>query len=165
MTVVLGARVIEVVRALAMERIPVGVVTPTGDPARASGRWRANLLARLHPVLGADPPLRLLNVAEYACASIPRALSTVRCAVLEHTEDALVPVSVPTLVVRPEKDHLSSADWARNLVARLPDAWFVGLPGLPHSAFHGAPDVVADVVAPFLAGASPAPAAEPTRSA
>ena len=40
MTVVLGARVIEVVRALAMEGIPVGVVTPTGDPARWSRRAR-----------------------------------------------------------------------------------------------------------------------------
>ena len=36
MAVVLGARVIEVVRSLAMEDIPVGVVTPTGDPARWS---------------------------------------------------------------------------------------------------------------------------------
>jgi D-aspartate ligase len=36
MALVLGARVIEVVRSLAMEGIPVGVVTPTGDPARWS---------------------------------------------------------------------------------------------------------------------------------
>lgn len=36
MAVVLGARVIEVVRSLALEDIPVGVVTPTGDPARWS---------------------------------------------------------------------------------------------------------------------------------
>ncbi len=36
MAVVLGARVIEVVRSLAMADIPVGVVTPTGDPARWS---------------------------------------------------------------------------------------------------------------------------------
>jgi D-aspartate ligase len=36
LALVLGARVIEVVRSLAMEDIPVGVVTPTGDPARWS---------------------------------------------------------------------------------------------------------------------------------
>jgi D-aspartate ligase len=36
MAVVLGARVIEVVRSLAMAGIPTGVVTPTGDPARWS---------------------------------------------------------------------------------------------------------------------------------
>jgi D-aspartate ligase len=43
MTLVLGARVIEVVRSLAMERIPVGVVTPTGDPARWS-RYARNVM-------------------------------------------------------------------------------------------------------------------------
>lgn len=36
MALVLGARVIEVVRSLRMDGIPVGVVTPTGDPARWS---------------------------------------------------------------------------------------------------------------------------------
>ena len=43
LALVLGARVIEVVRALAMEDIPVGVVTPTGDPARWS-RYARNVM-------------------------------------------------------------------------------------------------------------------------
>ena len=43
MALVLGARVIEVVRSLAMEGIPVGVVTPTGDPARWS-RYARNVM-------------------------------------------------------------------------------------------------------------------------
>lgn len=43
MAVVLGARVIEVVRSLAMEGIPVGVVTPPGDPARWS-RYARNVM-------------------------------------------------------------------------------------------------------------------------
>ncbi len=43
MGMVLGARVIEVVRALAMAGIPVGVVTPTGDPARWS-RYARNVM-------------------------------------------------------------------------------------------------------------------------
>jgi len=43
MAVVLGARVIEVVRSLAMEGIPVGAVTPTGDPARWS-RYARNVM-------------------------------------------------------------------------------------------------------------------------
>jgi D-aspartate ligase len=43
MALVLGARVIEVVRSLAMEDIPVGVVTPTGDPARWS-RYARNVM-------------------------------------------------------------------------------------------------------------------------
>jgi D-aspartate ligase len=43
LALVLGARVIEVVRSLAMEGIPVGVVTPTGDPARWS-RYARNVM-------------------------------------------------------------------------------------------------------------------------
>jgi len=43
MAVVLGARVIEVVRSLAMEGIPVGVVTPPGEPARWS-RYARNVM-------------------------------------------------------------------------------------------------------------------------
>ena len=43
MALVLGARVIEVVRSLAMGGIPVGVVTPTGDPARWS-RYARNVM-------------------------------------------------------------------------------------------------------------------------
>jgi D-aspartate ligase len=43
MALVLGARVIEVVRSLALEGIPVGVVTPTGDPARWS-RYARNVM-------------------------------------------------------------------------------------------------------------------------
>ena len=43
MAVVLGARVIEVVRSLAMADIPVGVITPTGDPSRWS-RYARNVM-------------------------------------------------------------------------------------------------------------------------
>ena len=43
LALVLGARVIEVVRALAMEDLPVGVVTPPGDPARWS-RYARNVM-------------------------------------------------------------------------------------------------------------------------
>ena len=53
MAVVLGARVIEVVRSLAMADIPVGVVTPTGDPARWS-RYAHNVMTWdwMHPRSG-----------------------------------------------------------------------------------------------------------------
>jgi pimeloyl-ACP methyl ester carboxylesterase len=41
-----------------------------GDSGRRPGRWRVRLLGRLHAALGEDPPLRLLNIAEYGCAGI-----------------------------------------------------------------------------------------------
>lgn len=43
LALVLGARAIEVVRSLAMAAIPIGIVTPTGDPARWS-RYARNVM-------------------------------------------------------------------------------------------------------------------------
>lgn len=129
-------------------------VLPTlpGSGAPASGRWRAGLLSRLHGGLGDDPPLRVLNAAEYGCASLPRAASTLRSAVLEPIEQMLPGIAAPGLVIRADRDRLSSLDWAGRLASLLPDGRLARLPGLGHDAFHTCPDAVADVTAPFFTG-------------
>ncbi|HLX51395.1 MAG TPA: alpha/beta hydrolase [Streptosporangiaceae bacterium] len=118
-------------------------------------RWRIDLLARLHAAIGDDAPLRLLNVAEYGCASLPRAASTVRIAVLEPMEPALPDITVPTLVIRADRDHLSSPDWAGRLVRLLPGGQLARLPGVGHNAFYAHPDMVAAVAAPFFSHSGP----------
>jgi len=128
---------------------------PTGSRTQPSGRWRARLLIRMHGLLGDDPPLRMLNVVEYGCASLPRAVSTVRCAVLDAMEQTLPRVGVPTLVIRADRDHLSSLDWAQRLAALTPDGRLVRLPELGHAAFYGAAETVAAVAAPFLTAGTP----------
>lgn len=125
---------------------------PVGSVSRVSGRWRARLLGRMHDILGDRPPLRLLNAAEYACASLPRAASTMRCAVLEQMERALPHVSAPTLMIRADRDRLSSLEWARVATGLLSDGRLVRLPGLAHDAFYSRADTVAAVAGPFLAG-------------
>jgi pimeloyl-ACP methyl ester carboxylesterase len=129
--------------------------TRTGARQSPSARWRAQLLGRLHAALGGDPPLRMLNVAEYGCASLPRAASTVRSAVLEPIEPALPGITVPSLVIRAGCDHLSSLDWASRLARLLPDGRLAQLPGLGHDAFYRHPDKVAAVAAPFLRAPAP----------
>lgn len=123
---------------------------PAGAAGRASGRWRARLLSGLHRAVGDDPPLRVLNLAEYACAGPPRAVSTLRSAVLEPIEQALPDIAVPTLVIRADGDRLSSPRWAARLASLLPDGRLARLPGLGHDAFHAEAGAVADVAAPFL---------------
>jgi pimeloyl-ACP methyl ester carboxylesterase len=131
-------------------------------PARTrpapSGRGRAALLARLHSAMGGQPPLRLLNVAEYGCASLLRAAGTLRCAVTEPIEHELPRVGVPVLVIRGDEDHLSSLDWAGRLAGLAPAGELARLPGLGHDAFYRAPDAVAAVAAPFLAAGADEPA-------
>lgn len=125
---------------------------PVGSVNRVSGRWRARLLGRMHDALGDRPPLRVLNVAEYACASLPRAASSVRCAVLEQMEGTLPRVTAPTLVIRADRDRLSSLEWARSATGLLADGRLVRLPGLGHDAFYSHAETVAAVAGPHLAG-------------
>jgi hypothetical protein len=80
------------------------------QPARwRRGRWRVLLLRLLHGVLGEGASLRLLNVAEYGCASFIRAAGALRAAVREPIERALPCVGAPVLVIRGDHDHLSAA--------------------------------------------------------
>jgi pimeloyl-ACP methyl ester carboxylesterase len=127
-------------------------------PARAcrwpSGRWRARLLAGVHRALGDDPPLRSLNIAEYGCAGLLRAAGTLRSAVLEPIEQALPHVRAPTLVIRADRDRLSSPEWAGRLARLAPGGELARLPGLGHDAFYQASGVVAALAAPFLADAA-----------
>lgn len=125
-------------------------------PTRAAGgappsaRWRAGLLSRLHGELGDDPPLRVLNVAEYGCASLPRAAGTLRSAVLQPIEPMLPGITVSSLVIRGDRDRLSSLGWAGRLASLLPDGQLARLPGLGHDACYARPDAVAAVAAPFF---------------
>jgi pimeloyl-ACP methyl ester carboxylesterase len=122
-----------------------------GACSPVSGRWRARLLSQLHGALGDEPPLRLLNAADYACASLLRAAGTLRSAVLEPIEQALARVDVPVLVIRADHDRLSSPAWAACLASLVPDGAVAALPGLAHNAFYQAPDAVAAAAASFLA--------------
>ena len=124
---------------------------PTGSANRTTGRARASLLGRLHDLLGDRPPLRVLNLAEYGCASLARAVSSVRCAVFEQLDQALPQVSAPTLLLRADHDRLSSLEWAQRLAELPGDARLVQLPDLGHAAFYGAADTVAGIAGPFLA--------------
>jgi pimeloyl-ACP methyl ester carboxylesterase len=129
---------------------------PAGDCLRRSGRWRSGLLIRLHGVLGDEPPLRVLNIADYACASLLRAAGTLRCAVAEPIEQVLPRAGVPVLVIRGDQDRLSSLAWAGRLAGLAPDGQLARLPGLRHDAFYQAPGAVAAAAAPFLTAGAPA---------
>jgi 2-hydroxy-6-oxonona-2,4-dienedioate hydrolase len=136
---------------------------PQGSRDRPTGRTRIRLLADAHDRMGDDPSLRLLNVASYAFASVPRAVSTARFAVSEEMERGLPRVAAPTLLVRADRDPMSSLPWARQLVGLLPDGRLARLPGHGHTAFYFAPDAVAGVVGPFLRPDAPGRLPPPER--
>lgn len=136
------------------------VPASTGRRHQRSGRTRVQLLEAVHDRLGDEPSLRALNVVSYAFAGVPRAVSTARYAVGEEMERGLPSVRAPTLLVRADRDPLSSTPWVRHLAELLVDGRSARLPGLNHTAFYLAAEAVADIVGPFLAdGATTAPSA------
>jgi pimeloyl-ACP methyl ester carboxylesterase len=125
---------------------------PSEALSGTSGKRRIELLTHIHRLCGDNPPLRLLNVAEYATASLPRALSAVRCAVLDQIETVLPDIQVPTLMIRADRDQLSSLAWAQELAATLPDGHLIALPHADHTAFFTQPERVASLAGAFLEG-------------
>lgn len=129
---------------------------PVPPARRGLGRRRIRALAALHRRLG-EPPLRLLNLIEYACASVPRAVGTVRAAAADDIARSLSAVRAPTLILRSDGDHLSTRRWAGGLARGAPNARFAAIPGTGHAGFHETPERVARMVVAFLdTPASPA---------
>jgi pimeloyl-ACP methyl ester carboxylesterase len=79
-----------------------------------------------------------------------RSLRTLRTALEYPFEDVLGEIEAPTLVVRPERDHLVPAEWTERVAELIPDAELILLPKTAHSI--GARDAVrlSALLAPFL---------------
>jgi len=105
--------------------------------ARAAG-VRARELAR-----GYVDPLRLPGTGAF----LDRFLA-------EHATSShldLQRIASPTLVIGPLEDRVVLPEITRSVAARIPGARYVGLPGAGHSVAAEAPDLVADLIAGFLA--------------
>jgi pimeloyl-ACP methyl ester carboxylesterase len=126
------------------------LVGPTLDPrataARLALRWARNVprsSPRLAPKLAHD----LIDAGPW------RTVRTLRRAREDPIEDKLGEIEAPTLVVRPERDHLSPAYWSARIAERIPDAELVMLPKASHSIGPRTAARLTALLAPFLAEA------------
>jgi pimeloyl-ACP methyl ester carboxylesterase len=62
-----------------------------------------------------------------------RSVRTIRKALDDPTEEKLGLIEAPTVVVRPEHDHLVRPEWTERVAERIPDAKVVVLPHSGHS--------------------------------
>jgi pimeloyl-ACP methyl ester carboxylesterase len=143
-------------------RIALRVMPFLDRPARRSRRprlpsvqrWRdraqRGFLGASERRLGALPSLGRLLLTEYLSAGLLRALSTYRHSIRDEIADRLPDITVPTLVIRGENDHVVRAGWARRATDLLGDGHLVTVPGADHSGQLTAAEPIADLVAPFL---------------
>ena len=131
---------------------------PTVDRHAQSGitqfvRWlRAGRFER--------PSLAWVLALDYVAAGARRTVQTYR-ALLNHRIERLLPrISVPTLVVRGNRDPIVPESWAQEVTSLLPEGSLVVIPGGGHTLSYSAPLELSRVVLAFMNGA---PGAEQRR--
>jgi pimeloyl-ACP methyl ester carboxylesterase len=126
------------------------LVGPMFDPdtrtaARLAMRWARNAprsSPRLAPTLAHD----------FIDAGPWRSVRTLREALDDPIEEKLGHIEAPTLVVRPERDHLVPAAWTERMAKRIPDSELVTLPKAAHAIGPKAAARLTALLVPFLAG-------------
>jgi pimeloyl-ACP methyl ester carboxylesterase len=80
-----------------------------------------------------------------------RSVRALRTALSYPIEDRLGEIEAPTLVVRPERDHLVPAEWTERVAELIADAELVVLPKTAHSIGARHAVRLSALLAPFLA--------------
>jgi pimeloyl-ACP methyl ester carboxylesterase len=125
------------------------LVGPMFDPeARSAGRL-ALRWARNAP--HSSPRLAPTIVHDFIDAGPWRTARTLRQALEDPIEDKLSDIEAPTLVVRPERDHLVPAAWTERVAELIPDSELVTLPKAAHTIGPRAAARLTALLVPFLA--------------
>jgi pimeloyl-ACP methyl ester carboxylesterase len=84
-------------------------------------------------------------------------MRTVRRSFQDPADEKLALIEAPTLIVRPEHDHLVPADWTERVAELIPDAELVVLPKAGHSIGPRAAARLTALLVPFLVDTEPHP--------
>jgi pimeloyl-ACP methyl ester carboxylesterase len=125
------------------------LVGPMFDPeARTPGRL-AMRWARNAP--RSSPRLAPKVVHDFIDAGPWRSVRTLRQALEDPIEEKLGDIEAPTLVVRPERDHLVPAAWTDRVAELIPDSELITLPKAAHAIGPKAAARLTALLVPFLA--------------
>jgi pimeloyl-ACP methyl ester carboxylesterase len=124
------------------------LVGPTFDPkarsaSRLALRWARNA-PRWSPRLAATVVHDLIDAGPW------RSLRTLREALGDRVERKLSRVEAPTLVVRPERDHLVPEAWTERVAELIPDSELLVLPKAGHSIRPRTAARLTALLVPFL---------------
>src|SRR4051794_14469057 len=124
------------------------LVGPMFDPQAASPGRLALRWARNAP--HSSPRLAPTIVHDIFDAGPWRAARTLRRALDDPMEDKLGDIEAPTLVVRPERDHLVPEEWTNRVSELVPDSELVTLPKAAHTIGPKTAARLTALLVPFL---------------
>jgi pimeloyl-ACP methyl ester carboxylesterase len=113
------------------------------SPGRLALRWARNAprsSPRLAPTLVHD----LIDAGPW------RSVRTLRRAIDDPIEEKLGEIEAPTLVVRPERDHLVPAGWTERVAKLIPESELIVLPKAAHSIGPRTAARLTTLLVPFL---------------
>jgi pimeloyl-ACP methyl ester carboxylesterase len=113
-------------------------------PARLALRWARNAPR-------SSPRLAPTVVHDFIDAGPWRSVRTLRQALDDPMEDKLGDIEAPTLVVRPERDHLVREEWTERVAELIPDSELVTLPKAAHHIGSKTAARLTALLVPFLA--------------
>ena len=125
------------------------LIGPTFDPAARTPGRLAMRWARNAP--RSSPRLAPTVVHDFFDAGPWRSVRTLRRALDDPVEEKLAEIEAPTLVVRPERDHLAPAEWIERVAELIPDAELIILPKAAHSIGPKTAARLTALLVPFLA--------------
>jgi pimeloyl-ACP methyl ester carboxylesterase len=128
------------------------LVGPTFDPAARSTARVALRWARNAP--RSSPRLAPTVVHDFIDAGPWRSVRTLRRALDDPVEEKLADIEAPTMVVRPERDHLVPEAWTERVAELIPDSELVVLPKAGHTIGPRAAARLTALLVPFVAAAS-----------
>jgi pimeloyl-ACP methyl ester carboxylesterase len=112
-------------------------------PARLAMRWARNAPR-------SSPRLAATIVHDFIDAGPWRTARVLREALDDPIEEKLGDIEAPTLVVRPERDHLVREAWTERVAELIPDSELVTLPKAAHTIGHRAASRLTALLTPFL---------------
>ena len=124
------------------------LIGPTIDPRYRS--WTRHAARLLLDTTREPVSLWPLVLVDYARMGLRRVLATARAALADRPESRLPLVDHPLLVVRGERDAMTTLEWARRCARLAPHGTFMEIPMAAHAAHFSHPTSVARLVESFL---------------
>ena len=128
---------------------PLTLLGPTVDPRYRS--WWLQIVRLTLDSMREPPALWPILVADYSRMGFRRFAATGRAALEDHPEDRISMLGPPVLVVRGERDAITTHEWASECASLARDGSLATVVTAAHAAHFSHPLAVARLVEAFLA--------------
>ena len=135
------------------------LIAPVVDPAAPTGLGQALRLVR--DVFTEPPSANWIVAVDYLRCGPRRYFSALPAMLSYRLEERVRLLTAPTLVIRGSQDPVTPADWAARLVAAIPGARRLDVPGASHVVQYAAHQAVAAAIVSHARIGVPGTASEP----